>query len=220
MNVYTIYNFDIIFDEDVSNSEERLSISRGGNKELYYSIREIFLQTRMQFGEFANAGYISLLNYFDGIIPEIKYNNNEYQPPKDYLSLNYQVKDKPNINKTKNVKIKFEEIMALLHPVEQILEKPELYNLDYSYNLLETYENEFANEISAFYYFNLYYDFDFNDIISKGTQKIQDNQSYLIPKECLSKILELDREISNFHLKWKRDISTLQNKIYDKLKNL
>ena len=154
MNVYTIYNFDIIFDEDVSNSEERLSISRGGNKELYYSIREIFLQTRMQFGEFANAGYISLLNYFDGIIPEIKYNNNEYQPPKDYLSLNYQVKDKPNINKTKNVKIKFEEIMALLHPVEQILEKPELYNLDYSYNLLETYENEFANEISAFYYFN------------------------------------------------------------------
>ena len=218
MNVYTVYNFDTIFEENI-NFEERLSLSRGGNKELHYSIREIFLQTRMYLGDFADAGQTCLLNYFASSIPEIEYND-KYLPPIDYLSLNYPIKDKPNIDKTKNIQTKFEEIMILLHPVEQISEQPESFNLDYVYNLLETYENEFANEISAFYYFNLYYDFDFNDIISKGTYKIQDNQSFLIPKECLSKLLELDREISNFYLKWKEDISMLQNKIYDNLKFL
>lgn len=85
---------------------------------------------------------------------------------------------------------------------------------------MEIYENEFANEISAFYYFNFYYEFDFDDIISKSIRKTQDNQSFLIPKECLAKILELDEEISNFYLKWKEEISKLQNMIYYKLKYL
>ena len=218
MNVYAVYNFDTIFEEHV-NFDERLSISRGGNKELLYSVREIFLQTRMYLGEFANAGQTCSLNYFAGSIPQIKYNNKDLIPI-DYLSLNYPIKDIPKIDKTKNIKTKFEEIMILLHPVEQILEQSELCNVDYVNNLLEIYENEFANEISAFYYFNLYYEFDFDDIISKSIQRTQDNQSFLIPTECLGKILELDEEISNFYLKWKEDISKLQNMIYVKLKYL
>ena len=173
----------------------------------------------MYLGEFANAGQICFLNYFAGSIPEIKYNHKDLAPI-DYLSLNYPIKDIPKIDKTKNIKTKFEEIMALLHPVEQIFEQSELCNVDYVDNILEIYENEFANEISAFYYFNLYYEFDFDDIISKGIQKKQYSQSFLIPKEYLAKILELDEEISNFYVKWKEDISLLQNMIYYNLKFL
>ena len=218
MNVYAVYNFDVIFEENI-NFDEKLSLSRGGNKELHYSIREIFLQTRMYLGEFANAGQTSFLNYFAGSIPNIKYNHKDMTPI-DYLSLNYPTVDIPNIDKTKNIKTKLEEILILLHPVEQLLEQSELSNVDYVNKLLEIYENEFANEISAFYFFNLYYEFDFDDIISKGIQKMKDNQSFLIPKECLSKILKLDEDISIFYFNWKNDISILQNKIFYNLKYL
>lgn len=86
---------------------------------------------------------------------------------------------------------------------------------------IEKYEELFAKEISAIYYFNLYNDTLPNKnyyYTSPLNNKINDNDQMLsiIPKKCLSRILKEDNDINNFYLKWKEDIFILNKKIFKK----
>jgi len=80
-------------------------------------------------------------------------------------------------------------------------------------------ENSFADEITAYYYFNLYFEYEFFYIMNTNTSSIDSNYPhYLMPKECLHLILKLDEEISIFYLRWHEDIINLQDKISNHLK--
>jgi hypothetical protein len=57
LGIFAAYNFDIILDKETQLREsDKLSIIRGGNKELYDGVKEIVLQTRQQLEAFATVG--------------------------------------------------------------------------------------------------------------------------------------------------------------------
>lgn len=221
LKIYAIYNFDIIIDEEFrTNDENKLSIARGGNKEFHYSIKEIILQTRQQFGDFANAGYMCWLNYIAGIKPENS-KNNDYSIDY-YLSSNYPENNKNNIEKVLNVKKKLGDIIISLNPLENIIKNQNISSKENLNKLSEYFEESFANEISSFYYFNLDYEYEFYNIINNKSN-IHDNNNYFPkysrPKECLQQILNSNKSIQNYYANWKNDIVNLQNNIYQNLKN-
>ena len=79
---------------------------------------------------------------------------------------------------------------------------------------IEIYEEMFAKEISALYYFNLYNNKQsYDDYYAQDIQTHNQNLS-INPKKGLFQILEADNEINDFHLKWKNDIITLNKKTF------
>jgi hypothetical protein len=133
-----------------------------------------------------------------------------------YLQTYFPIIDKSNIKKTQYLVSKFFDIIHLLNPVEQIIENPESLYLNQNCHLLNKFENLFAEEISAYYYFNLYFEYEFFYIMD--TDSKESNYPKSIPKECLNEILKLDKDISNFCLIWYKDITNLQDKINNRLK--
>ena len=212
---YTIYNFDKIINEYFFE-ESTLSISRGGNNEFFSSIREIILQNRRQLGYFADAGtdcYLICNLGSKPSWPNIKKDNHSSY----YLQTYFPIIDKSNNKKIQYLISKYFDIINLLNPVEELIRNPELLYLKNNNNLLREFENSFADEITAYYYFNLYFEYEFFYIMD--TTSIDSNYpKSLMPKECLHQILKLDEEIAIFYLRWHEDITNLQDSISRHLK--
>jgi hypothetical protein len=212
---YAIYNFDKIINKFFFE-ESTFSISRGGNNEFFSSIREIILQNRRQLGYFADAGTDCYLICYLGSKPSWphikKENYSSY-----YLQTHFPIIDKSNIKKTQYLISKYFAIINLLNPVEELIRNPELLYSNDNINLLRELENSFADEITAYYYFNLYFEYEFFYIMNTSSLDANYPQ-YLMPKECLHQILKLDKEIAIFYLRWHEDITNLQDKISNHLK--
>lgn len=231
LRLYVAYNFDIILDKEIRlRDSDKLSIIRGGNKELYDGIREIILQSLQQLGYYADVGYTVWLHYTSGISYDFEVLRN--QDYNDYLmNNNIDIVDKSDQQKVYVVNRKLKEIMMLVDPLKWI--SSELANLkpEDLAQIQHMFEEQFANEITALYYIHLYYDHHFYTRInqtskyyyaSSSTDDKNDQFPILpIPKRCLLAIIQSDKNkplISEWFSKWKEDITTLQKEIYDSLK--
>jgi hypothetical protein len=148
----------------------------------------------------------------------------------DYLMKNdIDFHNKPNLQKFNVVSQKLYEIILLLNPLEYGFSEdhnlePEI--LDKIYTQLE---KEFADEITALYYFHLCFEFQFDTRIDSPSKYISstklDNQLpiFPIPKSCLYSILQKDDEspsIKEWYYKWMNDICSLQKEIYETSKSM
>ena len=88
-------------------------------------------------------------------------------------------------------------------------------------------EQFFVDEITALYYFNLYYDHEFDTRINRPAKyydSIIDANKFPespIPKECLLSILHNDKEkpaIMKWFYKWMEDIGSLYKEISETFK--
>jgi hypothetical protein len=232
LRLYTAYNFDIILDKEIRlRDSDKLSIIRGGNKELYDGIREIILQTLQQLGDYENAGHMVYLHYNSGISYE--YEGQRNQDYDDYLmNNNIDVGDKSDQQKVDVVNRKLKEIMTLLNPVEYIFSEAANLKPEELTQIPHILEEQFADEITALYYIHLYYDHAFNSRINQTSRYSSSSSSSTddknnqfpilsIPKKCLLAIIQSDKNkplIGEWFSKWKEDITTLQKEIYDTLK--
>jgi hypothetical protein len=216
---------------------DKFSVIRGGNKELLDGIREIMLQTRQQIGRFIDTGEAIWLNYISGA--QYGYEGPENQRG-DYLIKNdIDVSGKqPDQQRVRLVRKRLVEIMILLNPVECGFSESIGLSSKVITQLSQQLEQLFADEITAFYYFHLYFDFEFyirvsepmkyyHTRVSSNTSDHQDNQSLPLspissrPKDCLILILQSDKErplISEWFYRWIQDITNLQNEIHGYLK--
>jgi hypothetical protein len=238
LRLYAAYNFDVIIDKEIRLRDfDKFSVTRGGNKELLDGIREIMLQTRQQIGRFIDTGEAIWLNYISGA--QYGYEGPENQHG-DYLIKNdIDVSGKqPDQQRVHLVRKRLVEIMILLNPVECGFSESIRLSPKVITQLSQQLEQLFADEITAFYYFHLYFDHEFNTrvsqpmkyystYISSNTSDHQDNQSQPLspisstPKDCLALILQNDKErplISEWFYRWIQDITNLQNEIYGYLK--
>ena len=96
LKLFSAYNFDIVLSREMRSRDfDKISITRGGNKELYDSIREIKLQTRLQLAEIANAGRVIWPMHIPGV-PESYFTPNVEGG--DYLMKNdINFHNKPNL---------------------------------------------------------------------------------------------------------------------------
>lgn len=224
LRIFAAYNFDIILDKELHlRDTDKLSIVRGGNKELYDGIWEIVLQTRQQLGDFVSVGKTVLLKYISG----------EYEGPvnqdNDYLmNNNVDTQGRPDPHKVYALHKKLTEIMILLNPLEYAFPKSVSLMPEDIGEISHIVEDTFADEITALYYIHLYYDHAFDTRISQPTKYYSSinhtNDQFPIsarPKSCLSSILQADKKrplINEWLYRWVQDISNLQKEIYETLK--
>lgn len=211
---YAIYNFDKLIN-DLFLQQENFSISRGGNNEFFSGIRELILQTLLQYGEFANAGMACYLICIQGSKPSFP-NIEEKNYASYYLQTYFPIIGEAESKRTQYLVSKFFDMIYLLNPVERIIENTNSISQNQNYYLIRKFENLFAHEISAYYYFNLFFDYEFFYIMNTDSKKSESPRSWK-PKECLNEILKLDNDISNFCLSWYQDIKTLQKSIQQNL---
>jgi hypothetical protein len=195
----------------------------GGNRELTDSIREIVLQTRQQFGDFANAGEVNWLNYISGM--QYEHIGSKNQAEEYLMKNNIYCEGKSNLKKAAPIKMKLDEIQILLNSIEHGFHSSRSAALEPEFKSEISYQLEklFADEVTALYYFHLYYDYEFNGLISKPTKFYSSDRStnkFPIssrPKECLLSILQKDQgkpRIVNWFHRWMQDIRDLQKDIY------
>ena len=218
---YAICNFDKIINEYFFQ-QSNISVSRGGNNEFFYSINEIILQTRQRLTEFHDAGK-ECFNISLGGRPIDTTNEITNTNSSSYLDTHYPLLNISNVEKITYLFNKCLYIFYLLNPVEQIIRNPELSYVRNSSinreNLLKEFEDSFADGITAFYYFNLHFELHFFYIMRTHWNKDVDvPSSSFTPKECLQQIIKLDKDIANFYLRWYNDITNLQNRINNNLK--
>lgn len=222
---YSAYNFDIILDRELRLGDSNMiSIISGGNKELYYSIREIVLQTRGQIEHVANAGWTVWLKYTANVRYEFKVPKNQAN---DYLmNQDIHVQSGLHLEKVDDVKKKLDEVITLLNPLEYGFSKSTSPQPEVIRKIFHQLEAEFADVITALYYFHLYYDYEFKGRISEPTKyysSFKGGNQFPIsgkPKSCLLSILVNDKEkplISEWFSRWMQDISNLQKEIYETL---
>ena len=187
LGMYSAYNFDVILDKEIRIREfDKISINRGGNRELYDAIREIVSQDRGQLTEIARAGRTELYEAVREIVsqdrgqlteiarasrtvwPEdIPGVRSEYWFPKgltgDYLMENgidfKQQRRDPK--KVASLRKKLYEILLTLNPVEYGYFESASAKLDVPINLSSLLEKSFSEEITAHYFFHLYFDYEF-----------------------------------------------------------
>ena len=214
---YAIYNFDLIIDLNDSFKENQISVSLGGSKEFYNGIKEIILQTRIQFGDFADLGdYCRTIYLFDATPDPSKEIQNGF-----YLSKNFPIiKEKEKRLSMFHLISKCYRITKNLNPLEHIQANSLNKIFDpFSKNFeIESIEEMFAEEISAVYYFNLYN----KTVLNEENYSLLNNETYkqilnIRPKKCLSQIRMADKEINNFYLKWKNDIIILYQNIFNNI---
>jgi hypothetical protein len=218
---YTICNFDKVISEYFFR-QNNISISRGGNSEFFYSINEIILQTRQQLAKFVDAGH-ECFNLSSGCRPSDINSEVINTNSSNYLDTHYPLMNNPNLENITYLFNKCLYIFNLLNPVEQIIRNQELsYVKDSSINrenLLQDFEDLFADSITAFYYFNLHVELHFLYFMrTHWTKDVDVPPLSLKPKECLNQILKLDKNISNFCLIWYEDIINLHHNINNHLK--
>jgi hypothetical protein len=229
LRLFSAYNFDIILDKGIHLMDsDKISILRGGNKELLDSIREIVFQNRQQLEDFAKAGRNVWPEHIPGLLYAYEVSENQ---DGDYLMKNnFDFHGRrPDLKKVGIIKKKLIELLMLLDPLEYSFSKfVSLQSNDIkeiSYQL----EELFADEITALYYFHLYYDYSFDTRISKPTKYYSstnhdDNKFPILstPKSCLELIFQNDKEkpsISKWYNGWMKDINNLLKETYETVKS-
>jgi hypothetical protein len=211
LRLYAAYSFDVIIDKEIRLRDYgKFSVIRGGNKELLDGIREIMLQTRQQIGRFIDTGQVIWSNYISGA--QYGYEGPANQHGDYLIKSGIDVSGKrPDQQRVHLVKKRLVEIMILLNPVECGFSESICLSPKVITQLSQQLEQLFADEITAFYYFHLHYDFEFSirvsepmkyysTCISSNTNEHQDIQSQPLspisstPKDCLALILQNDKE--------------------------
>jgi len=167
LRLYAAFNFDVIIDKEIRlRNYDKFSIIRGGNKELLDGIREIMLQTRQQIGRFIDTGEAIWLNYISGT--QYGYEGSENQHD-DYLIKNdIDVSSKqPDRQRVHLVRKRLVEIMILLNPVECGFSESIGLSSKVITQLSVQLVQLFADEITAFYFYHLYFDFEFYTRVSE-----------------------------------------------------
>jgi hypothetical protein len=146
----------------------------------------------------------------------------------DYLMKNnFDVHDNLDLTRVNIIAKNLIKIKILLDPLEHGFS--ELFRLspEEISELLRRFEKFFEDEITAFYYFHLYYEHGFNTIIHKPASYYyslfnRGNKPVFLPKRCLELILQMDEKkplIKEWYNKWIEDISNLQKRIYEILES-
>lgn len=235
LDLYSIYNFDIILDKEIRTGESSIiSLTRGGNKELIEGLKEISLHNRNQLGYFARAGDTVFNNYMFDVNYEI--NNVESKSLSNtnkYLFENRIKKEEPSAIKTLSIKRIIDDMLILLNPVEYGFNNSLITN--YSFNdIIEIHEKMMQSEISSLYYIHLYFEFEFDTRFTypmKHYWLVRNNSNVnplsLAPKDCLKRILKRDTEeprietallllfedIRKFYVEVEGNLSNLTNRI-------
>lgn len=221
LKLYSAYNFDIILSREIRlRDSDKFSITRGGNKELYDSIKEIKMRTRLQFGDIANAGRVIWPDHIPGVpnrrfIPDVQ--------DGDYLMENdINFHDKPNLEKINVMSQKLYEIILSLNPLEYGFTESSSLEPEIIEKISHQLEKEFADEITAFYYFQLCSEYQFEGVENPGRyySSIKYDKDQLpisfVPKSCLFSILHNDKEnpsISEWYYRWMNDINRFQKEV-------
>jgi len=227
LRLLSAYNFDIVLDKEIRLRDyDKFSIVRGGNKELHDGVREIVLQTRQQLEYFATAGLTSWSNYITGV--QIEYEGPEYQDYDYLMNSIVNTQGKPNPQKVYAVDKKLNEMILSLHPLEKGFSKSTSPQPEVRREMVHQLEEQFAGEITALYYFHLYFEYEFNTRFGQPTRyysSIDDDENQFPisskPKSCLLSILQNDKEeplLSKWFYQWMHDISSLQREVYEALK--
>ena len=216
---YAIYNFDLIIDPNNSFQDNNLSISLGGSKELYNGIKEIILHTHQQIGEFVNIGSLYEGDFLFNKNYSNRYSNRKIQN-NDYLSTNSLLiqEQKKGFNNFFDLKLKIIRYEKILNPLEMHDTNRRFDRYNRTSSEIEVYEEMFAVEISAMYYFNLH-NTNYKSYLSLD-DKTYKQISEIKPKTCLSQIRKADNEINNFYLRWKNDIITFYENTLNNINNL
>jgi hypothetical protein len=147
----------------------------------------------------------------------------------DYLMNNdIHLRNGPNIQKADIIKKMLDEILTLLNPIEYGFSELSTLQPKYTMEILYRFEEMFADEISALYYFNLYFDYEWNNLTSypvrhdpstNGTKQFPISAK---PKVCLLSIFQNDKEplISEWFNGWMQDIDKLQKKVSEAIDRL
>jgi len=227
LRLFSAYNFDIVLDKEIRlRDSDKLSIIRGGNKELYDGIREIVLQTRQQLENFATVGLNIWSHYIEGI--QNGYEGLEHQDYDYLINSNVNTQGKPNLHKVYAVNKKLNEMILLLHPLEEDFSKSTGLQPEARREIVHQLEEQFSDEITALYYFHLYFEYEFNTRIGQPTKYYSsiDNDENQFPmsskpKSCLLSILHNDKKeplLNKWFSQWMQDISSLQKEVYEALK--
>jgi len=225
LGIFSDYNFDILLNkETLLWNSDNVSVARGGNKELFDGIKEIVLQTRQQMGDFANSGLAVSLN---PLLMRYKYEGRKNQFKDYYIKSENNAAVEIITQNTNALMKKINEIVILLNPLESAF-KSVRSPLEFIRGVAHQVEELFAAEVTAFYYFNLYYDFEFRTRIHYPTKyysSINDIQQYVPksprPKDCLSLIFKKDLSkplIREWFYELVLNIVKLQKENYDMLK--
>ncbi len=229
LHIFSYYNFDIILDKELrmSNSDN-LSVIRGGNKELHDSLKEIVLQTRHQMGQFVDGGVYVWLNYPSEIT--YRYEGRNKRHKKVSLELYDNAVDRPEPRQVYALMNKIKELTIILNPLEYAFSKSIGSSTEFVMRVSHYLEKLFANEITAFYYFHLFYDYEFHTLFNDRARfysSISQVQSFspvsTKPKFCLSLILSKDMKkpmIREWFYGLMQDIVKLQNETYNALKSI
>ncbi len=220
LGLFSVYIFDIILDKEMRLSDsDRLSVIRGGNKELSDGAREIVYQTRQQMGVLADMGTAVWLNY--SLSLPYEYEGREKMSKRDYLMINdVDVQPQPDLERIHSLKKKLDEIILMLNPLESDL--PASAMEEFSGEL----EKQIEDEITALYYFHLYFDYEFYARISESRGHYYSTNSddfppkSLWPKECLLLLIKNDVNkpyLSEWFYGWMEKINRLQMEIYNTL---
>jgi hypothetical protein len=224
LGIFSAYNFDIILSHEMRlRDDDKFSLIRGGNKELYDGIREIKMQTRIQLGKIANAGRVVWPVHIPAVPDRyiIPVQNGDFLIKNDV-----DFHDKPNIERINVVYQKLCEIILSLNPLEYGFSESFIIEPEIIERISFQLEKEFADEITAFYFLHLCFEYQFDTRVDSPTRyyssstKLGSNQMRIssIPKSCLLSILRKDKEkpsISEWYYRWMNDTSSLQKEIYE-----
>lgn len=178
------------------------------------------MQTRLQLDDIANAGRIIWPVHIPGVpnryfVPDVQHG--EYLMNKD---INFN--GKPNLERINVVIQNLYQIILSLNPLEYGFFGSSTLEPEIIEKVSHQLEKEFADEITAFYYFQLCSEYQFEAVekpsrycsfIKHGNDQMP---IFSIPKRCLLSILQNNKEkpsISEWYYKWMNDINSLQEEI-------
>ena len=177
------------------------------------------MRTRLQLAEIVNAGRVIWPNHIPGVpdsyfIPDVQ--------DGDYLMKNdINFHDKPNLEKIIVVIQKLYEIILSLNPLEYGFSGSSSLELEIMEKISHQLEKEFADETTAFYFFQLFYEYRFKRVENpsgyySSNKRINDQLPIsFIPKSCLLSILQNDNDkpsISEWYYRWMNDINISKKK--------
>jgi hypothetical protein len=222
LDLYSAYNFDIIFDKQLRRYYSQFSVIDGGNKELVESFRKIVYHNYWQISELLKQGQLVEMDFNSS--QEDRYykigTGGQQNISKDYLMENgIDLQTPLDLDKIHSVRKKLDELRLLLNPLYQNNEiTPK--KLNRIEKVLVRFEGQFAKEITALYYLNLYSNYAFK--IAGGHREFytQDDSPNSRPKECLSLLIKNDASkplLSEWFYNLIDEINSLQTEIYNAL---
>ena len=115
------------------------------------------------------------------------------------------------------------EIVLLLNPLEYGFSRSYSLEPEIIEKIFSELEKEFADEITALYYFHLFFEFQFDTRVDSPRRycsdiKLDNQLPISLPKTCLYSILQKDNEspsIKEWYYRWMRDITNLQKEVYE-----